>query len=202
MPLAERNLNTIVSPANSTNKTNAGKKRKSTSDNNDGASQPPKKKQDAKDAAAKIDVSSIHLDGEENQSVPVYDTCDEIRNKINRFLRTTPNASNAGLIRLINSAAYADSKTASAVQLRTFMGAKRGPTSGAESKVFYGAYVYFEKLRTKEAKAKSKKREAMENAWGRKGMKLTDTFRGPLFVGPKDIPTEDEFGRFTMVRMR
>lgn len=147
-------------------------------------------------------MSSIHLDGEDNQSVPVYDTCDEIRTKINRFLRTAPGASNAGLIRLVNSAAYPGSKTASTVQLRTFMQSKRGPTAGAESKVFYGAYVYFEKLRIKEDKAKSKKREEMEKVWGRRGMQLEDHFRGAMWLGPNEYPTEDEYGRFSIKRMR
>ena len=37
-----------------------------------------------------------------------------------------------------------------------------GATGGAESKVFYAAYLYFEKGRLAEGKKKSKKREEME----------------------------------------
>ena len=36
--------------------------------------------------AMKMDVSNIHLDGEEHDDVPVYDTCDEVRKKIKAFL--------------------------------------------------------------------------------------------------------------------
>lgn len=82
------------------------------------------------------------------------------------------------------------------------MQSKRGPTAGAESKVFYGAYVYFEKLRIKEAKAKSKKREEMEKVWGRRGMQLQDHFRGNILVSPNQYPTEDAYGRFSINRMR
>jgi hypothetical protein len=45
------------------------------------------------------------------------------------------------------------------------------PNAGATSAVFYAAYVYFEKLRVKEGKDKSKTRKDMEGIWGAKGMR-------------------------------
>ena len=184
--------------------TNGSKKRKSSSANSDAdaGSQPPaaKKAQLAAAAASKNDVSSIHLDGEATQSVPVYDTCDDMRTKINRYMRETVGASNAGLVKLINAAAYPDTNEASAHQLKTFLTGKRGPTRGAESKVFYGAYVFFEKLRVKQDKKKSKKREEMEDVWGSKGMRLQDTSRHGILALPGEKPTEDQFGRLHFMR--
>ncbi|KAM7199266.1 hypothetical protein V8F33_004514 [Rhypophila sp. PSN 637] len=38
-------------------------------------------------ASGAIDISDVHLEGEETDSVPVYDTCDEVRRKINAHLK-------------------------------------------------------------------------------------------------------------------
>jgi hypothetical protein len=46
---------------------------------------------------------------------------------------------------------------------------KKGPDSGATSCVYYGGYVFFEKLRIKEGKPKSKHRQDMEAIYGHKG---------------------------------
>ncbi|KIW17174.1 hypothetical protein PV08_04365 [Exophiala spinifera] len=50
------------------------------------------------------DVSQIKLAGEDTDSVPVMDTCDDIRNNINKYLRETPYATGASFIRAINRA--------------------------------------------------------------------------------------------------
>lgn len=42
----------------------------------------PRKKIKKDDETKKLDISGIHLDGEENNSVPIFDTCDEVRRKI------------------------------------------------------------------------------------------------------------------------
>jgi hypothetical protein len=48
---------------------------------------PPKKKRSTKAVDdMKMDVSNIHLDSEEHEDVPVYDTCDKVRKKIRAFL--------------------------------------------------------------------------------------------------------------------
>jgi len=38
-------------------------------------------------SSAGVDISAIHLDGEENDSVPIFDSCDEVRRKINAHLK-------------------------------------------------------------------------------------------------------------------
>jgi hypothetical protein len=120
----------------------------------------------AKNEDDDADVSGIHLDGEDNDSVPVYDTCDDIRTKISRFMRETPSSNtNSAFIRLINSTLPTSStKTPTSRQMPTFLN-KKGPTSGADSPVFYASYVFFEKLRIKKNKPKSKKRVEMEETW-------------------------------------
>lgn len=44
----------------------------------------------AKSKAVKkaADVDDVHLPGEENDQVPIFDTCDEVRRKINAHLRS------------------------------------------------------------------------------------------------------------------
>jgi hypothetical protein len=71
---------------------------------------------------------------------------------------------------------------ASARQHGTFM---KGTQSmkGAEKPIFYGAYVYFEKLRIKEGKKKGKKREEMEKIWAPNGVPLEPHDRLFLFQG-------------------
>ena len=43
-----------------------------------------------------------------------------------------------------------------------------GVQAGAHDVAFYAAYVYFEKIRQKEGKKKTKKRERMEEIWDKK----------------------------------
>ncbi|EXJ69090.1 uncharacterized protein A1O5_08025 [Cladophialophora psammophila CBS 110553] len=146
------------------------------------------------------DVSSIHLDGEEIDSVPVYDTCDDIRTKINRFLREMPGASNAGFTRTINAAlAQSTGMKATAAQLGRFL-KKHGPTDGAESPVFYASYVFFEKLRIKRKKPKSKKREEMESVWGRKGMDLHDLGNRAFICHQSERPYVTKYGELKFER--
>ncbi|KAK4116098.1 hypothetical protein N656DRAFT_765118 [Canariomyces notabilis] len=56
-----------------------------------------------------------------------------------------------------------------ASQLAQFRKAK-GPLNGARKPIFYGAYVFFEKLRIKEGKPKSKHRQDMELIWQGEGL--------------------------------
>lgn len=146
-------------------------------------------------AKARNDVSGIHLDGEDTDNVPVYDTCDDIRAKIGRHMRDTPGASNAGFIRDVNGALGAGSSLkASTHQLTTFLNS-RGSNRGAESPVFYASYVFFEKLRIKHGKPKGKKREEMEREWGRQGMHLRDTTRSPIWASAGSKPYVDQYGK-------
>lgn len=142
------------------------------------SSKPKTKKEEQAEIERRNDVSGIVLPGEESDSVPVYDTCDDIRTKINRYLRDTPFASNASFVREVNRALGEHSaRHAAGTGVTRFLNSK-GPNKGAESAVFYGAYVFFEKLRIKQGKPKSKKRLEMEGEWGREGMELRDQSRG------------------------
>lgn len=112
-------------------------------------------------SSANADLNSIHLDGEETDSVPVYDTCDVVRRKITAHLKT-PGLTQAQFCRDL----YAQLKTPScksiqATMLTAFRN-KKGPLAGCTSSVYYAAYVYFEKLRLAEGKPKSKHRLEME----------------------------------------
>jgi hypothetical protein len=72
-------------------KTAAGKTASSKKD--DGAPGDDPGKDDAKDTPKKgkasdpSDFLQVHLDGEEDDSVPVYDTCADVRRKISAYLR-------------------------------------------------------------------------------------------------------------------
>lgn len=173
----------------------------STTDNNtDKAKTKPKKQaSDNAKVASKNDVSMITLEGESNRTVPIYDTCDDMRTKINRYMREMTGATNAGFVRTVNSAANPmdtiDSfRPATASQLTTFLKGK-GPTKGCESPVFYAAYVFFEKLRVKEGKPKSKKRVEMEAVWEKAGMKLIDASVRGVWALRGQTPYEDKYGK-------
>ncbi|KAJ6451670.1 hypothetical protein C8R47DRAFT_943071, partial [Mycena vitilis] len=93
------------------------------------------------------DLFNIILPGDEDATVEIYDTCDELRRKINALLRTGT-ITKAALLRNMSR-----------------------PTSGITSRVCYAAYVYFEKKRIAEGKAKSinKHRRDMEDRWDGQG---------------------------------
>ncbi|KIX93607.1 uncharacterized protein Z520_10785 [Fonsecaea multimorphosa CBS 102226] len=161
---------------------------------NNGASSKPKQAAAGKANNKDIDISSIHLDGEDEEAVPVYDTCDDIRTKINRFLRETPSASNAGFVRTINAAVQSPTtKTATAAQLSAFL-KRKGPTGGAESPVFYNSYIFFEKLRIQRGKPKTKKRQEMETVWGADGMELGDMGKRRFFCHKDSRPVINQYG--------
>ncbi|KAH7323458.1 hypothetical protein BKA65DRAFT_435342 [Rhexocercosporidium sp. MPI-PUGE-AT-0058] len=136
----------------------------------------PKKK--AKTAAPAIngDLNAIQLEGEADVSVPVFDSCDEIRKKIRAYLAAS-NGTQAEFLREI-AKPYHDGRKIQSKVLNDFLG-KKGPCAGNTSAVFYGAYVFFEKMRIRDGKPKSKHRLDMEKAYPGKGM---DTKRRQDFV--------------------
>lgn len=137
------------------------KKRKS----NDGSAV---KGGDAKKAkkAGPPDVSDVQLDGEEENTVEVYDTPAEIRKKISAHM-PKDGVMQAGFCRAIGAQFNPEKKIASS-QLQAFR-KHSGPDKGNTSAVYYGAYVYFEKLRIKEGKPKTKHRLEMERIWEGQG---------------------------------
>jgi hypothetical protein len=164
-------------------KTGAGKKRphdalekeaKSTSDNTveSAATKGPKAKKAKTDDKNKYNVSDIHLDGEGDGSVPVFDTCADIRRKISAHERKGVTTKKAML----------EAFHASARQYKTFMKGSKS-MQGAEKDIFYGAYVYFEKLRIKHGGKKGKKREEMEKIWAPNGVPREQNDRLLLFKG-------------------
>lgn len=153
-------------------------------------------------AAKKHDVSSTHLDREDKLAVPIYDTCDDLRTKINRFMRENADTTNAGFVRMINAAAFPEDATtptiATARQMTTFLNGS-GPVKGCESPAFYAAYVFFEKLRVRDGKPKSTKREEMEKVWKKKGMDREDFTHGRFLAKSGEVPHIDKYGQFKIL---
>ena len=150
-------------------------------------------KADNEETLNKYDVSDIHLDGESDEVVPVYDTCDEIRKKIHAHLRK-PGVTQANFMRHLKQISPIG---VNARGLGLFL-SKKGPSAGNTSGIFYPAYVFFEKLRIKEGKPKTKFREEMEKIWRNTGMnREIPSERGVWCQGPQR-PYEDEFGRISI----
>ncbi|KAJ6538359.1 hypothetical protein DFH09DRAFT_816676, partial [Mycena vulgaris] len=100
-------------------------------------------------------------------TVEIYDSCDELRRKINRLLRTGT-ITKAALLRDMSRAAYTDAPNIQTKQLNNFL-ALKGATGRSSSCVCYASYVYFEKKRVAEGKKKSEHRRDMEEEWGGQG---------------------------------
>ncbi|KAJ7463692.1 hypothetical protein FB451DRAFT_1094820 [Mycena latifolia] len=146
-----------------TTKSNQNKRK---SDASEASTSAKKSKKAVPDDTAK-DLFSITLSGDDDGTVEIYDTCDELRRKINALLRTGT-ITKAALLRDMSRAAYADAPNIQSKQLTDFL-TKKGPTSGSTSRVCYASYVYFEKKRITEGKAKSKHRRDMEERWDGQG---------------------------------
>ncbi|KAL2072071.1 hypothetical protein VTL71DRAFT_11414 [Oculimacula yallundae] len=106
------------------------------------------------------DFGDMILEGEEENKVPVYDSCDEIRRKIRQYLSKTA-MNQAAFSREIAKSFHPGKKVSG---LAAFMG-KKGPVSGNTSSAFYGSYVFFEKMRIKNKNPKTEHRLGMEDAW-------------------------------------
>jgi hypothetical protein len=147
-------------------------------------------KRPKKEDLAKFDVSEISIPGDTLEDVRVYDTCDDIRNKIQAHLRNN-NITQASFLREV-AKQYSTPTSIQSKQLSDFL-KKKGPRAGASSVVYYGSFVYFEKLRLKNGEKKSKKRlEVVQNVpWG---MSLEQE-RTRAWVGPGKSAYEDQFGR-------
>ncbi|KAF1812217.1 hypothetical protein P152DRAFT_28584 [Eremomyces bilateralis CBS 781.70] len=157
----------------------------------------PKKDVDAsgKPVAVDWDVSAIHLDGEDANAVEVYDTCDEVRRKVDAQLRK-PGVTQAALMRAIK-AQFHPPKSLSSSSLQNFRN-KRGANAGATSDVFYGAYVFFEKMRLKEGKPKSAHRQRMEQEWPR-GFDLKHGSNTSYICLGDERPQIDQYGKLSIV---
>lgn len=124
----------------------------------------PSVKKVRKEGEKNTDVSSIKLDGEDTMSVQVYDSCDEVRKKICAYL-ALPSVTQAGFLREIGKSYPVEGgKKIQSKVLNDFLG-KKGKYIGNTRAVYYGSYVFFEKLRTRDRKEKSKHRTEMEREW-------------------------------------
>ncbi|RYO75089.1 hypothetical protein DL764_010585 [Monosporascus ibericus] len=148
------------------------------------------------------DISDVYLPGEETDSVPVWDTCDEIRRKISAHLKD-PRLTQAQFCRDLYAQLKAPKcKGIKTTQLAGFR-SQKGPKAGCKSTVFYAAYVYFEKLRLVESKPKSDHRLDMEEVWGRRGGFDTEHHeRTRVVVHADSHPYMDKYGRILTERFR
>ena len=149
----------------------------------------PKANQAAPDDVAKYDVSDIEIPGELEGDVTIFDTCDDVRGKIQAHLRR-PGITQASFLREIGKM-YGQARSIQGKQLSDFL-RKAGATAGNTSSVYYASYVYFEKLRLKSGTRKSHKRQEVEIQHPN-GMP-TDRRRERSWVPNGAFPYEDEFG--------
>ncbi|KAK8069212.1 hypothetical protein PG994_005828 [Apiospora phragmitis] len=142
------------------------------------------------------DLSRIHLEVGDDGLVPVFDTCDEVRLKINEHMRNTPNLTAAQFCRDLYVHLRGTKFTGlQSKQLNDFK-AKEGPRAGCSSSLFYAAYVFFEKLRIAQGQPKSRHRINMEAIWASQGgFDLKNDGRHGLNIPAGKTPVMDEFGR-------
>ncbi|KAL3294249.1 calcineurin is a calcium-dependent [Colletotrichum asianum] len=200
-PLAEADVNRVTAPNSAADAAKpAPKSRKRKSDAVEASDDAPAPKKATttkkkKDDDPLPDLSGIALPGDDDMSVPIYDSCQTVRTKINARLRKP-----AAFLRACVKAAYgADSEHKIAGNLLTNFLAKKGPTAGNTSSVFYAAYVFFEKLRIRDGKPKNKTHEEMEARWGPDGFdREHDSSRG-YFCAAGTAPVVDKYGRVSIV---
>ncbi|KAK7943257.1 uncharacterized protein PG986_012370 [Apiospora aurea] len=142
------------------------------------------------------DLSRIHLEVGDDGLVPVFDTCDEVRLKINEHMKNTPGLTAAQFCRDLYVHLRGTKFTGlQSKQLNDFK-AKEGPRAGCSSSLFYAAYVFFEKLRIAQGQPKSRHRINMETIWASQGgFDLKNDGRHGLNIPAGKTPVMDEFGR-------
>lgn len=144
----------------------------------------------------------IELEGEEDNEVPVYDSCEEIRKKIRAYLKKT-GMTQAAFGRELGKMFNPEKKVSG---LAGFMG-KKGPAAGNTNAAFYAGYVFFEKLRIRDGKPKSEHRLGMEDAWdgcepygsGKPGMGTKKVLDRVQYIGSAGSSLyQNEFGKPTV----
>ena len=129
----------------------------------------------------KLFLSTTIAKVNQTQSFPrtriLLTSCKEIRRKIAAYFRTT-GITQAEFLRQIGKQIYPEQKLQS--KLLNDFRKKAGLEAGNTSAVFHASYVYFEKLRLKEGKPKSKHRLDMEGQWALEGFDITHRGSGKL----------------------
>lgn len=111
------------------------------------------------------ELVNLELEGEDNDTVPIFATCDDIRKQMHEHL-ARPGVTQAGFGRDLSELIRNEHVTGA--HMRRFLDFK-GPRGGAHSPAFYAGYVYFEKIRLRDGKKKSAKRQKLEDVWKREG---------------------------------
>ncbi|RMY29439.1 hypothetical protein D0865_15521 [Hortaea werneckii] len=126
-----------------------------------------KEKPDPNHVYTASELSDIHLEGEETEETPIFETCNDIRRHLNDTLKHT---TQANLARQLD--ALLPESNVSVRHLRKLLDFK-GVQGGAHSPAFYAAYVYYEKIRIRQNKNKGKKRPNSDFLnWHDKGSRL------------------------------
>lgn len=139
--------------------------------------------------------AAITLDGVYSDSVPVYDTCDDIRRKINAYLQKSSEPQ-ASFLRTLMSQYHTQTKTIQSVQLQRFRNMK-GPDAGNTNPVYYAAYVFFEKERMRTDKAKSEGRKKMEAIYP-SGMDTDRPARKGIWTTGNSNVTKNKYGQWVV----
>lgn len=139
--------------------------------------------------------ATINLDGEYSDSVPVYDTCDDIRRKINAYLQKSSEPQ-ASFLRTLMSQYHTQTKTIQSVQLQRFRNMK-GPDAGNTNPVYYAAYVFFEKERMRTGKAKSEGRKKMEAIYP-SGMDTDRPARKGIWTSGNSNVSKNKYGQWVV----
>ncbi|CAH0029125.1 unnamed protein product [Clonostachys rhizophaga] len=194
-PLSDRDPNKPSNPAQQ------GTKRKPDSTTS-GEQRPNKTAKHTKskkaDIDALLDTGDVTLPGEDTGSVPVYDTCGEIRRKIRALL--AKGVSQAALSRTLSKMLPGSQGQVSSRNIGTFMKQKH-LMDGNTSPAFYAGYVFFEKQRIKNGKPKTKTRQEMEEAHGKTGVDLDWSFKGgSLTLFRNERAHVDKFGRIQITK--
>ncbi len=110
------------------------------------------------------------LPGEDNDAVPLYDTCSQIRTKIKNLLEKCKDKPENGIRGEFTKdgkpkpwtiKAFCDAIGVNQGSYQRFIKAK-GHMGGAETKTYYNAYVFFEKKRLFEGGKKTAARQKIE----------------------------------------
>jgi hypothetical protein len=143
--------------------------------NKDSTKKPSTKKTSQKAATQSTDKTTasyldIKLDGEDDNSIPIYDTCSTVRQKINALLgkdnHKPENAMPGEFDKQGNPKPYTKASFCRAIDSRPDMLARflkaKLMMGGAESSVYPKAYAFFEKKRIFEGKKKTPGRLKVE----------------------------------------
>ena len=141
----------------------------------------------------KFDVTGIQLPKEADDEVEVFDTCDDVRSKIQAHLRE-PGITLASFCREI-AKTYSSPAQFQSKQIADFLH-KKGPLVGNTSSVYYASYVFFEKLRLKNSQPKSQKRKSVETVHPY-GMERDRRSNGAWCPAGAKV-YEDQFGRVSV----